>query len=73
MQEPWNRRQATLTAVSFRRSEKWRGKLVITINSTRFKRRNPVFSAHVAFIYLKSVNQVIFIVGSVFVTYEMNI
>jgi hypothetical protein len=73
MQEPWNRRQAMLTAVSFRRSEKWRGNLVIATNSTRFEISNPVFSAHMAFVSLKSVKQVIFILGSVFVTYEMNL
>jgi hypothetical protein len=73
MQEPWNRRQAVLTAVSYRRSEKWRGNLVIATNSTRFKTSNTIFSAHMTFISLKSVNQVIFILGSVFVTYEINL
>jgi hypothetical protein len=73
MQKHWNRRQAMLTAVSFRRSEKWRGNLVIATNSTRLKTSNPILSAHMTFISLKSVNQVIFILGSVFVRYEMDL
>jgi hypothetical protein len=73
MQETWNRRQAMLTAVSFRRYKKWRGNLVTATNNTRFKTSNPVFSAHIAFISLNNVNQVIFILGSVFVTYEINL
>jgi len=68
-----NRRQAMLTAFSFRRSEKWRGNLVTATKSIRFKTSNPVFSAHMAFISLHSVNQMIFVLGSVFVTYEINL
>ena len=37
-------------------------------NRTRFKTSNPVFSASMALISLNSVNEVIFILGSVFVT-----
>jgi hypothetical protein len=68
MQEPWNRLLAMLTAVSFRRSEKRHGNLVTVTNNTRFKTSNPLFSAHMAFIFLHNVNQVIFILEFVFVT-----
>jgi hypothetical protein len=73
MQEHGNRRQAMPTAVSYRRSEKWHGKLEFGTSSTSFRRNNAVFSAYMAIIFLNNTNHLVFIPESVFVTYEINI